>query len=460
MKKIYILTLLILLILPSILAINLKIEKQNDDEAIILGLDKPAVFNLKVTNLGFSDYFQFYNLIGLRMIPSGSVQINSAETKDIQLMIYTQENFDYRGFYTFEYRVQGSDYSEVKDRLTIKIVELKDAFEVGSGEVDPESNMIKIYIHNKENFNFGEMNAKFSSPFFNFGEDLTLGPNEKKEFSVKLNKEDFKKLMAGFYTLNVEVDINGKKEKIEGIIKFIEKDISTEIKNEYGFFIHTRKIIKTNEGNILTNSGIVIKKNIISRLFTTITPEPSNVERRGFNVDYTWNQKIKPGESLNIIIKTNWFFPLLIILFIVMIVALAKKYSENDLVMNKKVSFVNAKGGEFALKVSILVNAKKYIEKVDIIDRLPNLVKVYERFGGETPKKVDEKNKRVEWHFEKLEAGETRVISYIIYSKVGVFGKFALPSAAAVYERNGEVKESQSNRAFFVAEQRTKDVED
>ena len=73
---------------------------------------------------------------------------------------------------------------------------------------------------------------------------------------------------------------------------------------------------------------------------------------------------------------------------------------------------------------------------------------------------MDEKNRRIEWNFEKLEAGEIRVISYIIYSKVGVLGKFALPSASAIFEREGEIKEERSNRAFFLAEQRTKDEEE
>ena len=158
--------------------------------------------------------------------------------------------------------------------------------------------------------------------------------------------------------------------------------------------------------------------------------------------------------------KTNWLFPLLVILFIATIVILTKQYSKTNLVLKKKVSFVKAKGGEFALKVSIFVVAKKYIEKVSIIDKLPPLVKIYERFGGEKPSRINEKGKKVEWEFEKLEAGEIRMLSYIIYSKIGVMGKFALPATTAIYERNGEISESKSNRAFFIAEQRNKDLED
>ena len=45
-------------------------------------------------------------------------------------------------------------------------------------------------------------------------------------------------------------------------------------------------------------------------------------------------------------------------------------------------------------------------------------------------------------------------MSYIIYSKIGVVGKFSLPTAIAVYEKDGKIHEAESNRAYFVAEQR------
>ena len=61
---------------------------------------------------------------------------------------------------------------------------------------------------------------------------------------------------------------------------------------------------------------------------------------------------------------------------------------------------------------------------------------------------------------EKLEAGEMRMLSYIVYSKVGVIGKFALPTATAIYERDGEIQEAESNRVFFMAEQEKKESED
>jgi len=458
MKKLIFL-LFVLILLPSLSAVDLKVEKIGGNEVLVPGLGSTS-FNLKITNLGADDYFKFYNLLGFNMYPVGTINIPSGSSVEVELIISPIGEITHRGPYSFEYYIQGQDGTSQKERLTFRISDLEDSFEVGSGEIDPESHSMEIYIQNNFNFDFGEMTTVFSSVFFEFEESFTMGPFEKVNFSVDLNKEDFEKLMAGFYTMTANIQVKDKNILEEGTIKFIEKNILIETNKDYGFIINTQLIRKTNEGNTIAPSETIIKKSIISRLFTSFSPEPDSVERNGFSVNYRWVEEIKPGETIEIAVKTNWLLPFLIILFIVIIVVLAKQYSNTNVVLRKKVSFVKAKGADFGLKVSIYVSARKYVEKVNIIDRLPPLVKVYEKFGIEKPTRINEKARSLEWNFEKLEKGETRVLSYIIYSKVGVLGRFALPSAAAIYETEGHIKESESNKAFFVAEQRNKDIED
>jgi hypothetical protein len=342
----------------------------------------------------------------------------------------------------------------------VNVIKLKDAFEVGAEEFKPDSNKVVVYIKNRVNFNFEDIQAKFKSPFFNFDEMLSLKPHEKKSFEVSLNQEDFRDLMAGFYTLNVEVDADNLKANVEGTIKFSEKDIVIDTQNRYGVIINTNTITKTNEGNVVSPTVTVIKKNVISRLFTSFNPEPDVVERKGLLVYYTWEKELKPGEQMAITIKTNWLLPLLAILLIIAIVILTKQFSRTNLSLKKKVTFVRAKGGEFALKVSVMVTARKFVERVNVIDRLPPITKLHERFGGEMPKKVDVHNRKIEWYFDRLREGESRIISYIIYSKIGVLGRFALPKTNAIYEKDGEVHEAESNQAFFIAEQARKPLED
>ena len=451
---------LLLFLSPLLFAINIDVQKHSSYGMYIKELENPVIINLKIKNLGASDSFMIYNLIGIGMSPSDPIEITSGEEKIIQLTILPRTDTDVKGLYTFPYYIRSiKDSSEVKEDMAFKIAYLENSFEIGSGEINPESSSIKIYLKNKEDYNFGEVTAVFSSAFFNINEKFNLGPAEQKSFDVQLNKEDIKKLMAGFYTLAADIDVQGHKTKSEGTINFVEKDILTVAKKDFGFIINTQTIEKMNDGNVVTGTETVIKKDIISRLFTTFGPEPNSAERKGIYIYYTWRKNLNPGEVFQIKTKTNWTFPFFLLISLVMVVVFAKKYTQTNIVLRKRVSFVNAKGGEFALKITIFVHAKKYVEKVSVIDKLPSIVRIYERFGGEQPSKVNEKTRRIEWNFEKMDEGEVRTISYIIYSKVGVLGKFTLPTATAIYERDGKICEDYSNRAYFIAEEKKNDLE-
>jgi len=357
------------------------------------------------------------------------------------------------GYYQFEYYIKESNESQIKETLTFKSIELKDVFEIGVKKFDPESNIIQIYLENKENLDLGKTKIKLTSDFFTLEKEFDVGPYGKEEFSLTLDKEEFSDLFAGFYAYQATITVDNVEAQLSGNLEFVEKDIVKTTEENYGLLIRTTTITKSNEGNAMAPSELVINKNIISRLFTSFEPVPDRVERDGTKITYVWSKVLNPGESYDIKVNTNWIFPFLLIILVIAVVVLAKRYSMAPLSIRKKVGFVRAKGSEFALKVTLQVQARKYIEKVNIIERLPAMVKLYERFGAQTPSKVDIKKKRLEWNFKKLESGEKRTLSYIIYSKVGVLGKFALPQATGHYEQEGTLHETTSNRAYFVSEQ-------
>ena len=224
--------------------------------------------------------------------------------------------------------------------------------------------------------------------------------------------------------------------------------ISEETK---GFIIHSKSVDKYNEGNIPTIADVAIRKNIISRLFTTFSVEPLRVERQGIYVDYFWQKELQPDETLSVKVTTNWIFPLLILIGIILILYLFNLYNTTNVVVRKNVSFVRTKGGEFALKVNLRLKAKKFVDKVTLIDRLPAMAQLYEKFGN-SPSKVNKVSGRLEWDVGHLGEGEERFFSYVIYSKTKIVGKFELPSATLVYELDDKLHEIRSNRAFFINE--------
>jgi hypothetical protein len=450
MKKI-IISLAILMILPTVLAIDVTIEKQSEGEVMILDVGIPATIDLEVTNNGLATNLLFYSFFGLGIEPAERMSFAEGETKNIQLTIYPGFK-PTTGFSTFDIFIQAMDKSQVSKRVTVNLINLEDAFEIGAEDFDPETRTMKVYLYNKINYDFEEIDATFKSAFFNLEESFSISPQEKKAFEVNLNKGEFNDLMAGFYTLDTKINYKETLANLETPIRFIEKDIIITTKEDRGFIINTKVIKKTNEGNVVVDFETSIKKNILSRIFTSFDPEPTKVNREGGAIYYTWEHTINPGETQEIIVRTNWVIPLIVLILIVVILVLTKKLLNAPLNMKKRISFVKAKGGEFALKVTIVVTARKYLEKVSISERLPPLVKIYEKFVGEQPSKIDGGKRLLKWNFEKLEEGEKRIITYIIYSKVGVLGKFALPPTTALYEREGKIKEANSNKAFFVAE--------
>lgn len=461
MKKSIVFLFVVVLLFQSVLATNIEVQKKEPKGIYIPEVNNEIKFNLEITNNGKDNSFEFYNFLNFQFLNAEKIEISPNETKQVELKAITPKNFDETGAYSFEYYIKGYETREsVKDTLTFKIINLKDFFEITSSKINPESESAIINIRNKEGISFENLKVELDSRFFDVQENISLFPYETKQIRAELNREKSRDLTAGFYTIDSEITYKGKTTNVEGTIEFSEKNILDTKEENNGFIINTKRIIKENNGNIVSDTAITIEKNIISRLFTTISPEPDIVERENFNVIYTWYKQVKPGEDFEVVVKTNWLFPFLFILFLIAVVILAKQYAKTDLELKKNLSFVKAKGGEFALKITIIVSAKEFVEKVNIIDKLPPLVKLYEKFGKEEPTRMDQKKKKIEWNFDKLEAGEKRIISYYVYSKVGVLGKFALPATTAIYEKDGKIRETQSNRAFFLADQKPEKQEE
>jgi len=452
-KEAILLILLTFLTINLVSAINLDISVNPIQNNVIADLSEPAIFELTIRNLEETNNFEVYSLVGIDILPNTAFTIASGETKIVEIKVMPQEALLLKkGSFAFEYKIKNSKNELQTERLTINIIKLKDAFAITLEPINPNSEEISVIIKNKINYEFPELKSKFQSTFFNYEDTLSFKSLESKEFKIQLDAEKIKTTIAGNYLLNTNVNFQSKSGNIESIIKFLKQEGIETIENQEGFLIRRNEIIKNNVGNTIKPVKIAIKKNVFSYLFTTFNIVPTETSRQGININYVWKKDLIPNQELKIIIKTNWFFPIIIIIFALGLFFLIKRNIERELELRKKVSFVKTKGGEFALKITLNVKAKKFIERINIIDKLPPLVELYERFGAIAPNKIDLKNRRIEWNIEQLSKGEERIFSYIIYSKIGVIGKFELPKTRAVYEKEGAVKETTSNRSFFINE--------
>jgi len=118
----------ILFLVPPVSAIDVQVEKLSENEVLVVDTGKPVIFDLNVKNLGAGDNFEFYNLLGFEMFPVGTISIGSGVVKNIELKLVPLGSISERGFYTLSYFIKASDGSQQEEKLTFKILELKDVF--------------------------------------------------------------------------------------------------------------------------------------------------------------------------------------------------------------------------------------------------------------------------------------------------------------------------------------------
>ena len=207
MKKIWFLVICILFI-QNLSALNISIEKKSSGEVMIPELNEPAEFQLSITNYDSEQMLNFYNLVGLKMEPSGKILFKSGEVKIIDFVVSPIGDFKNRGNFIFNYYIKGSESEyDLKKSLTFVILDLEDVFEIGSGDINSEEQSVEIYVKNKVNKEFKNVNAVLSSVFFNLEKNFDIERYGTNSFIVYLNREDFRKLMAGFYTFSANISV-------------------------------------------------------------------------------------------------------------------------------------------------------------------------------------------------------------------------------------------------------------
>ena len=453
MKKKALLLFSIILISLSIItisAINLEVKSEPISNSFLVELDEPAIFDLTIKNLEEKDTFRLYSLVGINITHNPIILANE-ETKKVRIYVTPQDSLKNKlQSYVFEYKIKDSNNDIQSETLTLNIVDLESSFSIKAEPISPNTERIILDIKNNIMKNFKNVEFKISSKFFEHEEKISLKANEKKFIEIMIDQEKIKTLNAGNYIINTQIRLKDNIANIESQIKFLETEGIETSETKEGIIIQRSEIIKKNTGNVKKLVKITMEKNLLAYIFTTRNIATTKIETNGFIKKYIWEKVLIPNEEIKIVTKTNWLFPIFILIIILIGARLIRKSIYDNLELSKKVSFVKTKGGQFALKVTIKARAKKHLEKISIIDKIPPIVKLYNKFGTISPDKIDLENKKLHWNLSSLNKNETRIFTYIIYSKIGIMGRFELPETRAVYEDEGELKETISNRSFYV----------
>lgn len=461
MKKGFILGIILVLsiLICSFASADISVSKTTKNDVVAKELSQPATFALKINNGGDVDYAEFYTYVDAILAPRGAMKLEKGETKNVDLLVYPSAKLrdEKKGSYTFVYYVKGQQ-NTVEDRLVIRILPLKELLAISMPDtVTTDDSDIKITIENNESISFDKIDLELSSAFVKSSQSFGLGPYEKKEITLALDKAKVSSVLAGSYLVTLSLRVNDEATlKLEKSITIKEKgNIVTDEKSSGSLFYPIFTVIKTNTGNIVSDVEVVITKNAFANSFTSFKTPPDKAEKKGMAYTYTWYATLKPQESFEVEVKTNYLLPIGIIFAILIIAAIISIYLRTDLLVRKKAVRVKSKGGEFAMKVMIFLRARHNISNIAIRERLPHLAELYERFGAVKPDKIDKARGLLEWNILNMQAGEEAILSYIFYSKVSVVGRFELPRAFATFkDAKGKIKQLFSNAVYFFEERR------
>lgn len=457
MKKI-IIALFLLLSFTSMIS-ALQLNQTTIDVAVIPEFTQATKVPVVITGADPGEYV-IYTLTAVKVLPTDKFALHSGQN-NLVFDVYPTDKIYANGpsTYSFAVELRNVDTDSVYDAtMAVRVVSIYDALEISSDVNSPDSEQISFYIRNKEGIDLKNVHVKFSSVFFDTEQTLDLKANSVTNVSINVPADKLKKIEAGSYLVKAAFQTNRGEKTLEGRIYLQEKtDIQTQ-SNVSGFLIITDKVSKLNNGNVNQDVVINIKRNIVSRLFTSFSVEPDSVERDGLRITYTWSKKLGPAENIVVSARTNYLIPILIIIAIILIVIGIRRLTQTKLIVEKSAVPVKTSSGQFALKIKLKVKSIGRVSNVSLIDRIPGIVQIYENAPSIIkPTKIDSNNKRIQWDIGDMDSGEERSFSYIVYSTVGVVGKFALPKALTVFEKDGQIHEVESNVVYFMAEQRASD---
>jgi len=452
MKK-SIITLFTLFLLVSFVS-AFELKQDSLDVAVIPELSQAAQVPVTISDANAGNYL-IYTLTAVKVFPSTPFYLNGGKNS-LVFDVYPTTELVAQGpaAYAFSVALRNTETDQdYEGTMVVRVVRIEDALSISSDVNSPDSDKISFYIQNKEGINLNNVHAKFSSVFFNVEQTFSVKANSKSEISIDVPKNKLEKIEAGSYLLTAEVQTDRGIRTLEGRIYLGEKT-GVESKNVVdGWLIRTNDISKINYGNINENVVVEVKKDIISRLFTSFSVEPDSASRKGLYVTYSWSKKLGPAESFAVKVKTNYLNPVLIIVALLLIITGIRRYTQTKLEIVKSVFPIKTSSGQFALKIRLHVKARRNVANVSLVDRIPGIVQIYEKFDTIIkPTKIDANNRRIQWDLGDMSSGEERTFNYIVYSTVGVVGKFALPQALAVFEKEGQIHEVESNMVYFLAE--------
>lgn len=323
---------------------------------------------------------------------------------------------------------------------------------VSPEKVDPrEEFVITALVNNQNIINYSNLTLKAESSLFKEELHFTLDPKEEKTVEIKKSIDSGTppqtvKLLTAIF-MNDIVIASPVAQEFEIKEYVIEENLPKE-----QFFLKIRSGKKIYSNNPSYTGQIRMETTLLKNLFSSISPKASTVKENG-KYFLVWDVELGQDKTMKVYVNEN-YRPLVVVILLAIAAIVLYFLFRSPLVVRKVIANVGmSEGGisEAKLVVRVKNRSSRQIASIEVIDHLPHIAHVEREFtvGSMQPNAVLTHPKRgmvIKWAIETLEAGDERVLSYKMKSRLPILGELSLPAATARTKVGNKVIISNSNR--------------
>lgn len=478
--KYFLLCLILVISTQIVFAKDFEVRLKTINNNVVEGTDDTASFNLTITNkVEKISFFRIYTLESIDWdlsVEDSTGNIAKVYPDSAKSFLVKVRSIKGRiGTYKISLNVRSQTKDEKAEMfIPINIVSAEGLYreyipdiriwvDMETKKIDPrKKTTITITLKNENPREIEELNIELKSRLIGKRKFISLGPLQEKavEFTVSFDPLELPKkdiLTVNVWTLVQDQRYPKKQpEPIEyEIISYadVKEDATVEEK-----FLKTEKtIIVSNRGNINKDYIVKIETTPFKQLFISTSPKASMVKEREKRY-LVWNIKLNAEKADEIDTKTIVIihnYRTLFFILILILIGIVGYFILRSPIVIKKSAVQTATSEEGILGIKVIIHIKNRgkitIEKIRVIDKIPNIAQLEKEFqiGTLKPSHILRGKSYIslKWDIPNLEALEERIITYQIRSRLSIIGGIDLHPAIVKYKNEkGKVVIIHSNR--------------
>jgi hypothetical protein len=389
------------------------------------------------------------------LLDSEQVQITNGDSEKIMINITPFDEKD-PGEYGIKLDIESVNNDSVgnSEFFEIKVVGYDQVLNTELNlpdNINPnKEQLFRIQVVNSYDISIDNLKFVLFSEYFEGSEDFDLRPYETVDLEIPVEfagtvREGDNDLLLKFYH-NEELVL--EQEEIINIGYFT--DVAGKGTPEESFLYSKETVVRTNTGNIVSKETYMKRLSWFGKLFTSTSPSPDGVSRKGSDYVLTWEFDLQPDQTRTIVIETSYRGFVFAVILAILLFGFLFYWLKRDVSLEKKViSMKKGEHGYYSMNVVLSLKNKtlKDIRNMKVMDRLAGRVDDVSNYGAFKPsvfKSESGKSTKVVWNLPKLGKREEILLQYTMRYKPHIIR--SMPPAVAKYLRKGRPVFVKSNR--------------